>query len=101
MSVTQTIEIPENRRVTLEIPREIPMGQVILTFTPALPMVESSEKSSANKPKTVGSDGKFHFTRKEWDEMMESSPITKELTGILHTDMTLDEIRMARLAKHL
>jgi hypothetical protein len=35
MSVTQTIEVPESRRVTLEIPREIPMGQVILTFTPA------------------------------------------------------------------
>jgi hypothetical protein len=101
MSVTQTIEIPANRRVTLEIPREIPMGQVILTFTPASPMEEASKEASANKPKTVGSDGKFHFTRKEWDEMLESSPITKELTGILHTDMTLDEIRMARLAKHL
>jgi hypothetical protein len=59
------------------------------------------EEASANKPKTVGSDGKFHFTRKEWDEMLASSPITKKLTGILHTDMTLDEIRMARLAKHL
>jgi hypothetical protein len=34
MSVTQTIEVPASRRVTLEIPREIPMGQVILTFTP-------------------------------------------------------------------
>jgi hypothetical protein len=67
----------------------------------AISAESSPAESSANKPKTVGSDGKFHFTRKEWNEMLESSPITKKLTGILHTDMTLEEIRMARLAKHL
>jgi hypothetical protein len=69
--------------------------------TVAIPEEASPLESSANKPKTLGSDGKFHFTRKEWDEMMENSPITKKLTGILHTDMTIEEIRMARLAKHL
>jgi hypothetical protein len=43
MSVTQTIEVPTSRRVTLEIPREIPMGQVILTFTPASPVKKMTE----------------------------------------------------------
>ena len=33
MTITQTIEIPANRRIT--VPREVPTGQVILTFTPA------------------------------------------------------------------
>jgi hypothetical protein len=33
-AIQQTIEIPENRRLFLEVPREIPVGQVILTFTP-------------------------------------------------------------------
>ena len=36
MTITQTVEIPANSRsLTVEIPREIPAGQVILTFTPA------------------------------------------------------------------
>jgi hypothetical protein len=68
--------------------------------TAAFPEESSPEESSAYKPKTVGSDGKFHFTRKEWDEMMKDKTLLS-LKGILHTDMTLEEIRMARLAKHL
>jgi hypothetical protein len=34
MSVTQTVEIPASRRITLEVPPEVPTGSVILTFTP-------------------------------------------------------------------
>jgi len=34
MSVTQTVEIPANRRLTIDVPREVPTGPVILTFTP-------------------------------------------------------------------
>ena len=35
MTITQTIDIPADRRITLEVPREIPTGPVVLTFTPA------------------------------------------------------------------
>jgi hypothetical protein len=35
MSVTQTVEIPANHRLTIEVPREVPEGRTILTFTPA------------------------------------------------------------------
>ena len=36
MTITQTIDIPANSRsITLEIPREIPSGLVVLSFTPA------------------------------------------------------------------
>jgi len=35
MTITQTVEIPADRRITLEVPREVPTGPVILTFTPA------------------------------------------------------------------
>ena len=35
MPITQTVIIPENRRLLIEVPREVPSGQVILTFTPA------------------------------------------------------------------
>jgi hypothetical protein len=34
MSVTQTVDIPASRRLTIEVPREIPSGRAILTFTP-------------------------------------------------------------------
>jgi hypothetical protein len=34
MSVTQTVEVPASHRLTIDIPREIPEGPVILTFTP-------------------------------------------------------------------
>ncbi|MCL2264590.1 MAG: hypothetical protein FWC22_00995 [Treponema sp.] len=33
MTITQTIDIPPDRRIT--VPREVPIGKVILTFTPA------------------------------------------------------------------
>jgi len=35
MTITQTIEIPADRRITLEVPREIPAGRTIIAFTPA------------------------------------------------------------------
>ena len=35
MTITQIIEIPAgSRRLTIDVPREIPAGEVILTFTP-------------------------------------------------------------------
>jgi len=34
MSVTQTVDIPASRRLTIDVPREVPTGPVILTFTP-------------------------------------------------------------------
>ena len=38
MNVTQTVDIPANRRITIDVPLEVPTGPVILTFTPALPI---------------------------------------------------------------
>jgi hypothetical protein len=34
MSITQTVEIPASHRLTIDVPREVPVGPVILTFTP-------------------------------------------------------------------
>jgi len=35
MTITQTVEIPADRRITLEVPHEIPSGRTIIAFTPA------------------------------------------------------------------
>jgi len=38
MTITQTIDIPADRRITLEVPLEVPMGRTVIAFTP---MVET------------------------------------------------------------
>jgi len=34
MNISQTVEVPANHRLTIDVPCEIPAGPVILTFTP-------------------------------------------------------------------
>jgi hypothetical protein len=34
MSITQTVEIPANHRLTIEVPREVPEGRAVLAFFP-------------------------------------------------------------------
>ena len=46
MSVTQTVEVPASHRLTIDVPREIPAGQVILTFTPASAYQRSNDRES-------------------------------------------------------
>lgn len=34
MSVTQTVDVPDSRRITIDVPGEVPTGRIVLTFTP-------------------------------------------------------------------
>jgi hypothetical protein len=44
MTITQTINVPTSRWLTIEVPPEVPVGPVILTITPAEdPFEEFSE----------------------------------------------------------
>ena len=101
MTITQIVDIPANRRLhlDLEIPCEITADKayVIVQFT--VPVKSQSESAI----KTKASNKKIGMTKKELDEFLKNAntPISDSLLGILKTDMTLDEIRMARLAKHL
>jgi len=47
MTVTQIVDIPVNRRLTIDVPREVPTGRVILTFTKASAAAETLERSEA------------------------------------------------------
>ena len=40
MTITQTVEISAGERRTIEVPREVPSGRVILTFTPLSENIE-------------------------------------------------------------
>ena len=44
MSITQTVEIPVNHRLTIDVPPEVPAGQVILTFTPKAAVSERKKQ---------------------------------------------------------
>jgi hypothetical protein len=90
MTIEQTIEVPPSHRIFLDLPPELPVGKakVELIFTP---LSDTPQKSS----------GKIRLTKQMIDEMLQNSPITLALTGILHTDMTVEEIREERLAKYL
>jgi len=43
MTITQTVDIPADRRLVIDVPREIPAGRTIIAFTPA---PDISDKSS-------------------------------------------------------
>ncbi len=47
MVIEQTVEIPANHRLTIEVPPEFPVGRTILTFTPAPVVPREQEKSEA------------------------------------------------------
>ena len=42
MTIEQTVEIPADHRLTLEVPREIPAGRAVIAFTQA-PAGQSAE----------------------------------------------------------
>jgi hypothetical protein len=43
MTITQTVEIPADHRLIIDVPREIPAGPVILTFTPARASIQKKD----------------------------------------------------------
>jgi len=101
MTITQTVEIPENRRLylDLEIPREVQADKAYVTVQ--FPVLAEARSEVTAEFKAAGK--KIGMTRKELDEFLKNAhtPISDSLLGILKTDITIDEIRMARLAKHL
>ena len=94
MTITQIVEIPADRRITLEVPRETPIGKAQVEVK-VIPFVKKEEKLLAAK------SSKIRLTKEIIEEMEKNSPTLNRLTGILHTDMTIGEIRKARLAKHI
>ena len=78
--MTQTVYIPENRQLTIEIPREIPTGKAQFEFK-VIPFVNKEEKR----------------------EETGATPHTDKLLSLLSNigDVNVDEIRDERLAKHL
>jgi len=64
MSVTQTVEVPASRRLTIDVPPEIPEGQVIITFTP------KAEREQKKVPVFGCAKGQFRMSD-DFDEPLE------------------------------
>ena len=88
MTITQTVEIPANRRLNIKVPKEIPPGPVVLAFTPVA------------KAPQIEAEKKIRLTKELIDEILSDETVCF-LSGLLHTDMSLEEIREERLAKYL
>ena len=48
MTITQTVDIPDSHRLTIDVPPEVPAGKTVLAFTPA-----SGERLPGGSPRTV------------------------------------------------
>ena len=49
MTITQTVEIPSDHRLTIEVPREVPIGKTIISFTPALASIEKGDPDTVEE----------------------------------------------------
>ncbi|WP_461246141.1 hypothetical protein [Treponema sp. R6D11] len=91
MTITQTVDITDDYRVILDVPRNIPKGRTDITI---LFPVKEKPKANNDIPR---------FTKKEFNELLKDCPHTQAISGVLSSlgDIDLDEWRMKRLAKHL
>ena len=81
MTIEQTVEIPADHRLTIDVPREIPAGKAILAFTPADAQQEKTVKPLIS---LMGIDkGRdtldAYFQRKRADKAQEDAQIEKQL----------------------
>ena len=74
MTITQTVEIPANRRLTIEVPPDVPTGRAILTFAPATEtdaVEECPECAKHRDPVT----GELRFNAETMAALQETSDI--------------------------
>ena len=82
-------------RLTIDVPPQYLRGgrtDAIIQF----PVCEEAQPLA--DPLPVNDDGKIRLTKSMVEKML-ADEVLRSLTGILHADMTADEIREERLAK--
>jgi hypothetical protein len=97
MTITQTVEIPADRRITFEAPPQIPVGETARFEVIWLPV--NNEKNPPTVSLSRDKDGKILLTKAVKEQLLANETL-RSLTGILQSDMSLDEIREERLAKY-
>jgi len=89
MTMEQTITISADHQIILDLPPELPVGKtrVEMTFT----SLADVHKTKENK--------RIRLTKSMVDEMLQDEALLS-LTGLLHTNMTAEEIHAERLRKY-
>jgi len=89
LTLEQTVTVLPDHRIFVDLPPEFPIGKAKLELicTPLTSTLEGKK------------NGKIQLTKSMIDEMLQGDDL-RSLTGILHTNMTADEIRAERLKKH-
>jgi len=110
MTITQTVEIPADRRLIIDIPREIPEGKARFEYN-IIPFVKKEETpiEAQTGTKTPHTDRLLSLLSNigevNIDEMLKDCPHTRALVGLLEglvpSDITLEQIRDERLARQL
>jgi hypothetical protein len=59
MTIEQIVEIPTNRRITLEVPWEIPAGGVALTFTPVPASFPAGRMAASSEARGIERDAVY------------------------------------------
>jgi len=54
MTIEQTIDVPPSRRITLDVPPQIPVGPVILTFTPVDKTIKGCPECAKHRDPETG-----------------------------------------------
>jgi hypothetical protein len=79
MTVKQTVDIPPSRRLTIDVPREIPAGRTIVAFTPAKAVSTDSWRSLYGICKDSGDTLDAFLERKHADRERESAAMERRL----------------------
>jgi hypothetical protein len=90
MTIEQTVEIPASRRITIDLPHELPVGKA---------KVELNFTSLTGTHQADGGD-KIHLTQTMIDEMLQGDDLLF-LTGILRTPTSAEAIRAERVQERL
>jgi len=85
MTITQTVDIPESRKLTFDVPREVPAGRAQVEIK-VIPFVKKENKLEPPLKCLIGV----------------KTPLADSLLGVAANlgNTTLSEIREERLAKH-
>jgi hypothetical protein len=84
LTVEQTVDIPANHRLFIDVPPEVPAGRTILTFTPAVTVTERAEtgprmsaREAIEKCKGIAKGSRFtserHFEYRREDFKLEEA----------------------------
>ena len=86
MTIEQTVEIPANHRLTLDVPREIPPGKAVIAFTP----VSSDFQSVDPRPAAPGT---FNGDRPDDETLRRQREAVEKCWGIArHIGFSSDEL---------